>query len=148
MSMADRIAVMNDGRIEHLGTPEEVYRRPASRFVADFIGDSNFFEATVRGHVAELSDGSRVGCGGGRSGRATLMVRPEVITLGDGPGAIVGRVLQTSFLGSYVRVAVETPSAEAPVVVALRETAAVPEIGDQVSLSWPADDGIVLEATE
>jgi spermidine/putrescine transport system ATP-binding protein len=149
MSMADRIAVMNDGRIEHLGTPEEVYRRPASRFVADFIGDSNFFKATVTGDVAELSDGSLVGCGGGRSGRATLMVRPEVITLGrGGPGSIVGRVLQTSFLGSYVRVAVETPSAEAPVVVALREATAVPEVGDQVWLSWPAGDGIVLEAAE
>ena len=67
MSMADRIAVMNDGRIEHLGTPEEVYRRPASRFVADFIGDSNFFDATVTGDVAQLTDGSRVGCGGGRT---------------------------------------------------------------------------------
>jgi ABC-type Fe3+/spermidine/putrescine transport system ATPase subunit len=149
MSMADRIAVMNDGRIEHLGTPEEVYRRPASRFVADFIGDSNFFDATVTGDVAQLTDGSRVGCGGGRrDGRATLMVRPEAITLGGASGAIVGRVLQTSFLGSFVRVAVETPSSDAPVVVALREADAVPAIGDEVSLSWPAADGIVLEPDE
>ena len=49
MSMADRIAVMSDGRIEQLGTPTEIYKRPASRFVADFIGDSNFFAATVDG---------------------------------------------------------------------------------------------------
>ena len=49
MSMADRIAVMNDGRLEQLGTPDEIYRRPASRFVADFIGDSNFFDVTVDG---------------------------------------------------------------------------------------------------
>src|SRR5207253_6426467 len=60
MSMADRIAVMSDGRVEQLGTPEEIYRRPASRFVADFIGDSNFFAATVDGDVAQLADGSRV----------------------------------------------------------------------------------------
>ena len=86
MSMADRIAVMNDGRIEQLGTPEEVYRRPASRFVADFIGDSNFFDATVTGDVAQLTDGSRVGCVGGRTGPATLMVRPEAITLRRRPG--------------------------------------------------------------
>ena len=44
MAMADRIAVMNEGRIEQIGTPEEIYRRPASRFVADFIGESNFLE--------------------------------------------------------------------------------------------------------
>ncbi len=148
MSMADRIAVMNDGRIEHLGTPEEVYRRPASRFVADFIGDSNFFEATVAGDVAQLTDGSRVACAGGRAGPATLMVRPEAITLGAGSGSIVGRVLQTSFLGSYVRVAVDTPSSEAPVVVALHEAASVPSIGDEVSLTWPAAEGIVLEPPE
>jgi spermidine/putrescine transport system ATP-binding protein len=148
MSMADRIAVMNDGRIEHLGTPEEVYRRPASRFVADFIGDSNFFDATVTGDVAELADGSRVGCAGGRTGPCTLMVRPEAITLTAGPGSISGRVLQTSFLGSYLRVAVETPSADAPVVVALHEAANVPAIGDEVSLSWPAADGVVLEPPE
>ena len=44
MAMADRIAVMNEGRIEQIGTPEEIYRRPSSRFVADFIGESNFLE--------------------------------------------------------------------------------------------------------
>ena len=76
------------------------------------------------------------------------MVRPEVITLRGGPGAIVGRVLQTSFLGSFVRVAVETPSSDGPVVVALREAANMPSIGDEVSLSWPAADGIVLEPPE
>ena len=145
MSMADRIAVMNDGRIEQLGSPEEIYRRPTSRFVADFIGDSNFFPATVTGDVAQLSDGSRVACSGGRTGSATLMVRPETISLGRGNASISGRVVQTSFLGSYVRVAVETPSSDAPVIVALREATAVPAVGDNVSLTWPAADGIVLE---
>jgi ABC-type Fe3+/spermidine/putrescine transport system ATPase subunit len=145
MSMADRIAVMNDGRVEQLGTPEEVYRRPASRFVADFIGDSNFFAATVGGAVAALSDGSRVPCEGGRTGGATLMVRPEAIRLGGDEGTLAGRVVQTSFLGSYVRVAVETAAADAPVIVALHEAGAVPSPGDEVALSWAAPDGIVLE---
>jgi ABC-type Fe3+/spermidine/putrescine transport system ATPase subunit len=146
MSMADRIAVMNDGAVEQLGTPAEIYRRPLSRFVADFIGDSNFFAATVKGRVAQLGDGSRTGCAGGRSGRATLMVRPEAIRLAGGDGALHGRVVQTSFLGSYVRVAVETAASDAPVIVALHDAASVPAVGDDVSLSWTADDGIVLEA--
>jgi ABC-type Fe3+/spermidine/putrescine transport system ATPase subunit len=145
MSMADRIAVMSGGRIEQLGTPEEIYRGPVSRFVADFIGDSNFFEATVTGAVAQLPDGSRVGCAGGRSGPSTLMVRPEAIGLQDGDGSISGRVVQTSFLGSYIRVAVDTPAAEAPVIVALRDAAALPAVGDEVTLAWAAADGIVLE---
>jgi spermidine/putrescine ABC transporter ATP-binding subunit len=145
MSMADRIAVMNDGRIEQLGTPEEVYRRPGSRFVADFIGDSNFFGATVDGNVARLSDGSSVACNGARSGPATLMVRPEAITLDAREGSITGRVVQTSFLGSFLRVAVQTASTDAPVVVALRETSTVPQVGDEVPLVWRPEDGIVLE---
>jgi spermidine/putrescine transport system ATP-binding protein len=144
MSMADRIAVMNDGRIEQLGSPEEVYRRPASRFVADFIGDSNFFAANVNGGVAELADGSRVPAGAG-SGRATLMVRPEAIRLAA-DGALHGEVVQTSFLGKHVRVAVETRASDAPVIVALHDASALPGVGDVVGLTWAAGDGIVLEA--
>ena len=147
MSMADRIAVMNDGRVEQLGTPEEVYRRPSSRFVADFIGDSNFFSATVDGGIAALVDGSRVPCGAG-SGGAVLMVRPEAIRIDAGGGSISGRVVQTSFLGSFVRVAVETAASEAPVIVAIHDEAAVPQVGDGVSLRWHAADGIVLEDRE
>jgi len=145
MSMADRIAVMNDGRVEQLGTPEEIYRRPASRFVADFIGNSNFFAATVDGEVARLGDGSRVPCAGG-AGAATLMVRPESIRLAHDDGCIRGRVVQTSFLGDHVRIAVETPASDAPVIVALHEATTVADVGDEVALSWSAADGIVLEA--
>jgi ABC-type Fe3+/spermidine/putrescine transport system ATPase subunit len=145
MSMADRIAVMNDGQVEQLGTPEEVYRRPLSRFVADFIGDSNFFTATVDGRVAVLEDGSRVPCGGGRHGSAVLMVRPEAIRIASGEASVSGRVLQRAFLGSYVRIAVETSGSDVPVMVALHGATAVPEVGATVNLSWGEEDGIVLE---
>jgi len=143
MSMADRIAVMNDGRIEQIGTPEEVYRAPSSRFVADFIGDSNFFAATVESGVAVLGDGSRVPAAAGE-GPATLMVRPESIRLDPG-GALRGRVVQTSFLGKHVRIAVETGAAEAPVIVALHDPSALPAVGDGVGLAWSTGDSVVLE---
>jgi spermidine/putrescine transport system ATP-binding protein len=145
MSMADRIAVMNDGRIEQLGTPEEIYRRPASRFVADFIGDSNFFAATVDGGVARLADGSPMPCRGG-SGTASVMVRPEAIRLGESGPSLPGRVVHTSFLGKHVRVAVETSASDAPVIVALHDSATLPEVGTTVALSWSADDAVVLES--
>ena len=145
MSMADRIAVMNDGRIEQLGTPEEIYRRPRSRFVADFIGDSNFFEATVGEGGALLADGSKVPCAGG-AGQATVMVRPEAIRLSPSEGSLAGRVVHTSFLGDHVRVAVETGAADAPVMVAMHDVSSLPEIGAAVSLAWAPADGIVLEA--
>jgi spermidine/putrescine transport system ATP-binding protein len=145
MSMADRIAVMNDGRIEQLGSPEEVYRRPATRFVADFIGDSNFFTATIDGTVAVLADGSRLPCRGG-GGPATVMVRPEAIRLDGSRPSLPGRVVQTSFLGKHVRVAVETSASEAPVIVALHDPTALPDVGAAVKLSWSAEDAAVLEA--
>jgi spermidine/putrescine transport system ATP-binding protein len=145
MSMADRIAVMNDGRIEQLGAPEEIYRRPASRFVADFIGDSNFFAATVDGSVALLADGSRMPCRGG-SGPASVMVRPEAIRLGESEPSLPGRVVHTSFLGKHVRVAVETAASDAPVIVALHDPTALPDLGTTVALSWSAEDAAVLES--
>jgi spermidine/putrescine ABC transporter ATP-binding subunit len=147
MSMADRIAVMSDGRLEQLGTPTEIYKRPASRFVADFIGDSNFFAATVDADVATLANGTRMPCLRGRSGPATLMVRPESIRV-DAGGVLQGTVLHTSFLGSYVRVAVETEAAEAPVMLALEDTTDVPAVGDRIGLAWTAENGIALEPDE
>jgi spermidine/putrescine transport system ATP-binding protein len=144
MSMADRIAVMNDGRIEQLGSPEEVYRRPTTRFVADFIGDSNFFTATVDGAVATLADGSRMPCRGG-SGPATVMVRPEAIRLDGSAPSLAGRVVHTSFLGKHVRVAVETAASDAPVIIALYDPSGLPSVGAAVALSWAAEDAAVLE---
>src|SRR5919199_1852443 len=87
MAMADRIAVLRAGRIEQTGAPEEIYSRPRSRFVADFIGESNFFDVSLdggaRGTVA-LADGTRVGCSdqdADAGGPVTLMIRPEAIRI-------------------------------------------------------------------
>jgi spermidine/putrescine ABC transporter ATP-binding subunit len=152
MSMADRIAVMNLGVIEQLGTPFEIYRRPTSRFVADFIGDANFLDVTVDGDVAVLADGTRVPCQrGSTSGAATLMIRPESLRLGDGgPGAAAlrGRAVQSSFLGTRVRVAVETPSCSAPLMVAVHgeDPSSVPAEDSDVTVSWSPEDAILLDA--
>jgi spermidine/putrescine transport system ATP-binding protein len=152
MSMADRIAVMNEGAIEQLGSPQEIYRRPASRFVADFIGEANFLPVTVEGSTAVLWDGARVPCAGGRAdGPATLMVRPESLRLTDPsqapPGAVRGRALQSSFLGSHVRVAVSCEVSEQPLTVELAgaDQAAAPVPDTEVALWWEPDAAILLE---
>jgi ABC-type Fe3+/spermidine/putrescine transport system ATPase subunit len=153
MSMADRIAVMNDGLIEQLGTPVEIYRRPSSRFVADFIGEANFLDVTVQGFVATLADGTKVACAGaGRSGAATLMVRPEWLRLGapaDAPaGSLAGRAVHASFLGSHVRIAVDSGASADPVFVELSSTdvAGVPETDSEVAIWWEPGDALLLEA--
>src|SRR5437588_8187203 len=124
MTMADRIAVMNLGVIEQLGTPLEIYRRPSSRFVADFIGDANFLDVTIDGDTAQLADGTRMPCEPTAvRGAAILMVRPEVLQIGRSdaaPGpAIRGRAVQSAFLGTRVRVAIETACSPAPLMVSL-----------------------------
>jgi spermidine/putrescine ABC transporter ATP-binding subunit len=155
MSMADRIAVMNLGVIEQLGTPYEIYRRPSSRFVADFIGDANFLDVTIDGHVAMLADGNRVDLAGATvKGPATLMVRPESLRVGDLDGApagsVRGRTLQSSFLGTRTRIAVETACSSAPIIVALHgeDPAAVPAEDTEVAVWWQPEDAIVLPRAE
>jgi len=151
MAMADRIAVMNEGRIEQIGTPEEIYRHPASRFVADFIGESNFLEVertTAGGVVAR--DGSAVACPAqGSWRRATLMVRPEAIRLSPGNGqatGLTGRVVTTSFLGTFTRVAVRCDAADAHFTAALPGGAATQFTEDEVAtVTWSEGDAVVLD---
>ena len=152
MSMADRIAVLREGRLEQLGSPADIYRRPASRFVADFIGHANFLDVTVDGEVATLADGTRVPCAGGRpNGLATLMLRPEVLRLSDPAaapdGAVRGRAVHASFLGNHVRVTVEGSSFEAPVVIALQghDASSAPPVGAEAAVWWKPADGLLLE---
>ena len=123
LTMADRIVVMNHGVIEQVGSPTDIYREPASVFVADFIGTMNFIAAEVAGDTGAADGGIRAGglalaCDtSGRSGgeRITAAIRPEDIVLldsgraeaaghanpGDGFDATVGFV---EFLGSFARV--------------------------------------------
>ncbi len=158
MSMATRIAVMNHGRIQQVGTPSEIYYKPRSRFVADFIGDSNFLEVDASGtdqDVVRLADGRAVPCtanGWAGSGRATLMVRPESIHVGAPEEApetsLRGRIVQTSFLGSQTRVAVSCDAVEGPVTASKfgRERIAARDLTPdrEVALWWDKDDAVLL----
>ncbi|MGH2404488.1 MAG: ABC transporter ATP-binding protein [bacterium] len=127
MALSDRLAVMSAGRIAQIGQPAAIYRQPASRFVADFIGQMNFLAATV---VATEPGAARVAIDryecraenpGGLSGRATLAVRPEDLDLGSGPG-IPGRVEVRGFLGNIVEYRVRLAGGDAVRVQAAPST--------------------------
>ena len=125
MSMSTVIAVMNEGRIQQVGSPSEIYYKPSTRFVADFIGESNFLEVDRRRRASRLEDGRAVPCalnGWNGGSRATLMVRPESMHVGevaDAPEASLrGRIVQTSFLGSQTRVAVNCDAVPVPLTAA------------------------------
>jgi putative spermidine/putrescine transport system ATP-binding protein len=113
LAIADRVGVMQAGRLEQLGAPTDVYHRPATPFVAEFVGLTNKLPATVRAGVADvfglelpLVDPSTP------DGPATALVRPEAITLAEhaddaATGPLVGQVIATAFLGAVSRVTVD-----------------------------------------
>ncbi|MFP5514440.1 MAG: sulfate/molybdate ABC transporter ATP-binding protein [Alphaproteobacteria bacterium] len=94
LELADRVVVMNQGRIEQIGTPAEVYDHPASAFVYEFLGQVNRFDCTVEGGVAHVGDGTlAIPTEGGVQGPAVAYVRPHdlgVTPASAGPGRISG----------------------------------------------------------
>jgi spermidine/putrescine transport system ATP-binding protein len=162
LTMSDRIAVMSGGRVLQIGTPIEIYEEPNSRFVADFIGETNFVEGTVRsvdGKLAEFeADGLKFVATaetGVRAGeRAVLAVRPERIRLVNKPpdyetNAFVGQVLESVYIGTDTHYRVQL----APTVsLRIRQQNTLPvgmpvmegPSGINVWVTWPPENGRVL----
>lgn len=124
MSLSDRIIIMKDGVIEQVGSPREIYYQPASEFVANFIGDANFFDVTVEAVENGLVL-ARLGefrfqasyAGTKRPGdKARLVIRPEEMTIGK-DGIISGTVSRSTFMGAEQEYTVETDSGLLELVV-------------------------------
>ena len=147
MSMADRIAVMSNGRVEQVDGPIDLYQRPRTTFVADFIGSSNAFEGTISAGGVQVAGVGELP--GHRpwpvdTDAATLIVRPEDIRLASPPeGLLEGTVLDIQFYGGSSTLAVSIDQHPAPVLVTTHGAAAVRR-GDRVHLSWSADRAVVL----
>jgi spermidine/putrescine ABC transporter ATP-binding subunit len=156
LAMADRIAVLNHGRVEQLGTAQELYERPESHFVANFIGTMNFFEGkAVAGGVEVPGLGTLRGAPGPDAPGATAMaaVRPERIRLlGAEPEAwdgnvVVGQVEGFTYLGHVVSVFVRVQGQEKPLTVLVEsiETHALAlKPGAAVWCAWPAESTRIL----
>jgi len=113
LAVSDRIAVMNAGRIEQLGTPEDLYLRPATPYVAAFVGLSSTVRADVRGGVVELWGQRLPAQGEAADGAVDVFLRPENVRLAlDGDAGAVGTVQESTFLGSFRRTLVRTSEGE------------------------------------
>jgi spermidine/putrescine transport system ATP-binding protein len=111
LTMSDRIAVMNRGLVLQIGTPEEIYERPTTRFVADFIGETNFLEGTVSDINGEAIDVSldeyttvkvHSNLSVHKGQKVGVVIRPEKISLAS-TGMLEGRVLETIYIGTDTR---------------------------------------------
>ncbi|HEX7007956.1 MAG TPA: ABC transporter ATP-binding protein [Alphaproteobacteria bacterium] len=159
MTLSDRLAVMHDGAVEQEGAPRAVYERPASRYVADFLGRANVIAVRVTGHDGamlrlrsdhlpdvELRAPAPAGVAEGAS--VWLAVRPENIAFA-GPGhqnRVHGTVAEAAYAGNVSRYVVDLGCAMLRVVRpnSADHAAPQPARGDRVEVTWPAAAGVVL----
>jgi putative spermidine/putrescine transport system ATP-binding protein len=129
MGLGDRVAVMASGRIEQIGTPREIYHRPASRFVAGFVGTLNALSGTVSGGALHLPGGGLAAAL--PEGQVEAWCRPEALRL-DPEGGLEGLVAAAFFQGGRTRITVTDAAAEALV---LDVTGPAPQVGDRVRIA-------------
>lgn len=153
MAMSDRIAIMNEGRIQQIGTPQEIYDRPASLFVAQFVGHTNLLHGRIssahgRGEFAVDVGGMTVPCRAAPElavgQEVALSIREELVTLGTASTidravdfSTAGTVIDKSFLGSQVRFTIATT--EGLTITAERRAVELNEplsVGVQVRVGW------------
>jgi ABC-type Fe3+/spermidine/putrescine transport system ATPase subunit len=161
MAISDRIAVMNRGRLEQVGTAHEIYQRPSSLFVASFVGSSNVLDGTLKGRDGqELVVDTRVGLLRGRAAQTEapavgsavrLLVRAERLQVGRGDqpakvgtNAVRGTVEVVSYLGAATEVTIRLQEG-----TRLVATGAAPELGDlamqtPVVVRWPVEHALVF----
>ncbi|MGE2833368.1 ABC transporter ATP-binding protein [Mycobacterium sp. SMC-4] len=164
LTMSDRIAVMNAGNVEQIGTPTEIYDRPATVFVASFIGQANlwagrqtgranrdFVEVDVLGATLKARPGDTTIEQGGH---ATLMVRPERVQVSmDAPGAdragVRATVTDLTFQGPVVRLSLAAPD-DSTVIAHVGPEQDLPLLrpGDEVYASWAPDASLVLPGAD
>ncbi len=168
LSMSDTIAIMRDGRIVQFGTPQQLYDAPVSRYVADFVGESNF----IGGHVAAAhGDGATLSINGALALSArwsaagehlsigedgVIAVRPEVIGLwpvGRAPTGLdvrrQGQVRNRIYLGDHTEFSVRVPELGELMVRLPKSDALAMRLqpGDVAEIGWRADQALALRAT-
>lgn len=162
LAISDRVAVMHDGHVEQVGTPEEIYRAPATRFVASFVGDNNVFEGTVAESIVDDAETvpvtandrqfeivtnerfdtdsvGRVGLDGGDT--VTFCVRPELLSAESDENRLTATVETAEFLGETTRVQCDWNG----MTVTLR-TPDPPEVGSEITVGFAPADAHIVES--
>ncbi len=147
MTMADRIVIMKDGHIQQVGTPAEVYHKPANTFVARFIGapSMNMLSGMVENGELRMASGAALDMGAGLpEGREiTIGVRPEDLHPGDGPALVRGPVTVREPLGHETLIYV---GAEGQEVIAKADGRTPPQVGEEVTLTAAVDTLHIFDA--
>src|SRR5690554_1841736 len=159
MSFADRVLVLNKGRVEQSGSPADLYDRPANRFVAEFVGRSNWIENVTCIERTPGFDVGRAPSGallhvspGALLAQSDVCLRPERLVVSlvratppDSPNRLEGRVLEVVPVGADMQVVLETLEGIVSVVSRSHGWHAI-EVGDQTAITWPIDAAICVPA--
>lgn len=163
MSLSDRIAVMNQGNIEQIDSPERIYEHPRTPFVADFIGDTNLFYGKIEGFSANalwlITDNGlkmKAKSSNGESltsGSIVVSVRPEKIHLSRSPfehepNTFEGRLRTVMYLGTHVHYGVELATGDRLTVMQPSISSDLPGEDTPLYLSWDVDDCLALPMAE
>jgi putative spermidine/putrescine transport system ATP-binding protein len=148
MSLSDRVVVMNEGRVEQIGTPVEVYNRPATRFVASFVGTLSVLDATVL-DTSGLVEVDRQPLQLARQlptpgTHLAIALRPEAFALGAGVNQLRGTVVDVIFLGSLVRVRLRLDQQLVNVDLFNTPEREPPRIGTELTVSFAPEACLVL----
>lgn len=159
LCLSDRIAVMNDGAIEQVGSPTEIYDRPSSAFVADFIGDTNLFRGRIQQQdsatlqvvtdtgLSVLTPATSLSANGSGSPTVVVSVRPENIRLALQPSSATncfsGHLRNVMYLGTHVQYVVELASGDRLQVMQAK-TPELLDLNTEVYVWWNETDGLAL----
>ena len=146
LTMSDKIVVLSEGKIQQIGTPEDIYNEPKNAFVADFIGESNIFKGIMTGHMkVRFCGGEFIGMDDVAEGTLVdVVVRPEdVILTNSEEGTVIGEVTSVIFKGMHYEVAVESGKYE----MIIRTTRCY-HVGDTVGMQLEPDGIHVMLAED
>ncbi|RNB86919.1 ABC transporter ATP-binding protein [Brevibacillus fluminis] len=156
LTMSDRIAVMNNGQIEQIDSPSVIYNRPATRFVADFIGETNLLHGTLDANLGKELKVSIEGVSftfekgeASVTGRDVFIsIRPEQVSIkrqrAEDEACLVGRVTEQVFIGSFYKTVVTLPTGMEMVVAQSAAQGEFAHQGDEVYLTWENSKAVVL----
>ena len=143
LAISDRVIVMNGGKIEQIGSPEDIYNRPVSRFVADFVGSANMIGGrTMDGAVFETTAGTIIRTAGVRSGATTIALRSSYIHFGGGEAnAIPGTIHRRMFHGDFIQYVIDWPDGQ---LIVRRPPAEMRDEGTAVTISFSPEYCVLL----
>jgi len=143
-AVADSIAVLDQGRIQQIGTPMALYDRPINRFVATFLGTANLIEGTIETGGRFVADGIALPQVGGEPGRACISVRPQDISVAPPDGGIPARIAEREFLGNITRYHTQAGAQSIVVDVPYRRGTTAHDVGETIGLVIPPSQVSVL----